>query len=249
MLCSECFSTTVIYNHIHPLHPIDAIVTENPMRGLALAKRRIRKLGFFRVAGQVAFSAFIVPLLSASSKKRIAAIKRQYPFDETELPADKISHFSSVNDEACITRLEELKPDIVLVNGTRILSSGLLNRVQAVFINMHAGITPQYRGVHGAYWALAQNDPEHCGVTVHLVDKGIDTGGILFQARIQVTGSDNFVTYPYLQFGEGLTLIRKAIEAAKENSLHPLPHSSKGKLWYHPTIWYYLIQRVFRGKK
>ena len=42
---------------------------------------------------------------------------------------------------------------------------------------MHAGITPQYRGVHGGYWAVVNNDPEHCGVTIHFVDKGIDTGG------------------------------------------------------------------------
>lgn len=220
------------------------------MRGMALAKRRMKKLGLFRVAGQIAFSAMIAPLLKMGSKKRVAAIKEKYRFDETRLPADKINHFHSVNDPDCIAKLQELKPDIVLVNGTRILSSKLLDAIPAVFINMHAGITPQYRGVHGAYWALMQNDKENCGVTVHLVDKGIDTGGVLFQSSIETSKRDNFITYPYLQFGEGLPLMRKAIEAAEQNNLKPVkPGSGNSKLWYHPTIWQYLYLRIFKGKK
>lgn len=220
------------------------------MRGMALAKRRMKKLGLFRVAGQIAFSAMIAPLLKMGSKRRVADIKEKYRFDETELPADKISHFHSVNDPDCIAKLQELKPDIVLVNGTRILSSKLLDAIPAVFINMHAGITPQYRGVHGAYWALVKDDKDNCGVTVHLVDKGIDTGGILFQSRIETTKQDNFITYPYLQFGEGLPLIKKAIEAAEQNNLQPVKgNPENSKLWYHPTIWQYLYLRIFKGKK
>jgi len=250
MLCSDCFSTVAIYNYINRYYAISEIITEDPMRGLALAKRRIKKLGFFRVMGQVAFSAMIVPILKIRRKKRIAAIKEKYQFDETKLPAGKITHFNSVNDSACIAKLQELKPDIVLVNGTRILSSKLLEAIPAIFINMHAGITPQYRGVHGAYWALVQNDRDHCGVTVHLVDKGIDTGGILFQCLIETTRQDNFITYPYLQFGEGLSLMREAIEAAEQNNLQPIKHSSgNSRLWYHPTIWQYLYLRIFKGKK
>jgi methionyl-tRNA formyltransferase len=250
LLCSDCFSTVVIYNYISKFYPISEIITEDPMRGLALAKRRIKKLGFFRVAGQVAFSVMIVPLLKIGRKKRISFISKKYQFDEAKLTADKITHFNSVNDPACIAKLKECKPDIVLVNGTRILSSNLLDSIPAIFINMHAGITPQYRGVHGGYWALAKNDPDNCGVTVHLVDKGIDTGGILFQSRITTTKQDNFITYPFLQIGEGLQLMKKAIEAAEQNNLHPLEkNSDKGRLWYHPTIWQYLWLRIIKGKK
>ncbi len=50
---------------------------------------------------------------------------------------------------------------------------------------MHAGITLRYRGVHGGYWALAEQHPEWVGTTVHLVDPGIDTGGILAQSTFE----------------------------------------------------------------
>ena len=250
ILCSECFSTTVLYNYISRYYSIDHIITEDPMRGMALAKRRIKKLGLFRVAGQVLFSGTVVPFLRLFSRNRIKKIKDGYPFDETPLPPGKKIHFSSVNKESCIHLLKELNPDIVIVNGTRIISSKVLESTDAVFINLHTGITPKYRGVHGGYWALANNDKENCGVTIHIVDKGVDTGGILYQSVIPVTRKDNFITYPYLQFGEGLPLMKKAIDDITINKVVGItPRTNESALWYHPTIWQYLGRRILRGIK
>ena len=105
---------------------------------------------------------------------------------------------------------------VVVVNGTRIIARRVLEASDAVFINTHCGITPEYRGVHGGYWALYRSDPENCGVTVHLVDPGIDTGGILAQQRIEPGPHDNFVTYPYLQLAAGLPLLVEAVGSALE---------------------------------
>ncbi len=250
LLCSECFSTTVLYNHINSTFPVPHIIIEEPMRGMALAKRRFKKLGFFRTAGQILFSLVIVRLVKMGSGKRVKQIVDQYKFNESAIPEDKKTKFSSANDAACIEFLQQVKPDIVLVNGTRILSKRLLESVNATFINMHTGITPQYRGVHGGYWAVVNNDYERCGVTIHLVDKGIDTGAVLYQTKINVTPKDNFVTYPYLQFGEGVPLVAKAVQDVTNNSLKSyIPSGDKGKLWYHPTIWQYLYYRIFKNKK
>ena len=103
---------------------------------------------------------------------------------------------------------------------------------------MHAGITPRYRGVHGGYWALASGDAAHCGVTVHLVDAGIDTGGILAQALIRPTPVDSFVTYPLLQLAAGLPLLVDAARAGLAGTLRPLPAdaASPSRLWSHPTL-------------
>lgn len=250
LLCSDCFSTTTLYNYINERVPVQQIIIEEPMRGMALAKRRFKKLGFFRTTGQILFSLIIVRLVRVTAGKRMKEIIAQYKFNESPLPGDKIKRFVSANDDECIAFLRELQPDIVLVNGTRILSKKLLSAVNAVFINMHTGITPQYRGVHGGYWAVVNNHPDKCGVTIHLVDKGIDTGAVLYQGLIQVTKKDNFVTYPYLQFGEGIPLVGKAVEDAVLGRLQPkVPPGDKGTLWYHPTIWQYLYHRIFRNKK
>lgn len=250
LLCTDCYSTTALYNYITKEYAIDSVIIEQPLRGLALAKRRFRRLGFFRVCGQIAFSLFIVPFINWFGKKRVKEIKQAYGFDETPIPEEKITRFNTVNDEDCIRLLEKINPDIVLVNGTRIISKKLLERCRAVFINMHAGITPQYRGVHGGYWAVVNNDLENCGVTIHLVDKGIDTGGILYQKKISITKKDNYISYPFLQLGEGLPLILKATGDVLTDQLKlQLSSAAASKLWYHPTIWQYLYNRIFRNKK
>lgn len=248
LLCSECFSTTVIYNAVNNRYAIDRVITEQPMRGMNLAKRRMKKLGWFRVGGQILFSVLIVPFIRRTAQTRLREIFSFYQFDETPIPAEIKTAVESVNEEACIRLLQELEPDLVIVNGTRIISRKVLESTKAVFINMHTGITPKYRGVHGGYWAMVNKEASLCGVTIHLVDKGIDTGGILSQGLIPVTPRDNYSTYPYLQFGEGIPLMLKAVEDFHFNRLQTRESLTKeSALWYHPTIWQYLITRITKG--
>jgi methionyl-tRNA formyltransferase len=46
--------------------------------------------------------------------------------------------------------------------------------------NIHNSPLPKYRGVNPINWALKNNEKSH-GVTLHIVDKGVDTGDILDQ--------------------------------------------------------------------
>lgn len=141
--------------------------------------------------------------------------------------------------------LIQLQPDIIVVNGTRIISKKILNCTTATFINMHVGITPTYRGSHGGYWALYNNDAKNFGTTIHLVDAGVDTGGILKQVFLTPTKKDNFTTYPIIQIGDG---INSLIEVVKESFIkQPTVISnqlSKSELYYQPTIWTYLFNKT-----
>ena len=67
--------------------------------------------------------------------------------------------------------------------------------------------------MHGGYWALVSGHPEACGVTVHLVDEGIDSGGILAQSVITPGPADCFVTYPLMQLGVGLPVAPRGFAA------------------------------------
>ena len=118
----------------------------------------------------------------------------------------------SVNDERTVALLTSLRPVLVVVNGTRIIATRVLESAGCPVVNLHAGITPRYRGVHGGYWALAEHHPEWVGTTVHLVDPGIDTGGVLAQSVFDVTGEDSFATYPYLHLVHGLPLLGDQVD-------------------------------------
>jgi methionyl-tRNA formyltransferase len=188
-------------------------------------------------------------LLDKTSHKRINEILQQYELSCKPIPEEKIIHLSSVNSDQCLKELEQLQPNLIIVHGTRIISKKILTGVTANFINIHAGITPRYRGSHGAYWALANDDKDNCGVTVHFVDAGIDTGKVLFQEKIPVTAKDNFATYGYLQLGVGLQLLKIAVRNFFEKKLVPVEKKLDSALWHHPTLWGYISNRILKKVK
>lgn len=249
MVCTDCENTRILYHGIKNAIPVSTIITEEPVSKSILIKRRIKKLGLIVVAGQLLFQGGIVPFLRKIVSGKVKAIIQDKGLDVSPLPAEKIIKVTSVNNAAFIEAIKAAHADLIIVNGTRIISAATLQQVNCPIINIHVGITPLYRGVHGAYWALAKNDKKNCGVTVHAIDKGIDTGGILAQATIETSNADNFITYPYLQFEKAIELVKDVVPAILSGSstfLQAPPGVSK--LWYHPTIWQYLRNR-FKGIK
>ena len=49
-------------------------------------------------------------------------------------------------------------------------------------INIHAGLSPYYRGSDCNFWALYDDNPHLVGATIHLLSKGLDNGPILYHA-------------------------------------------------------------------
>jgi methionyl-tRNA formyltransferase len=249
LVCTDCDNTRILYHGIKNDVAVSHIITEGLVSKKLLIKRRIKRLGLFTVFGQLMFQAGIVPLMRKLSAKKVNRLLAERKLDTSPLPADKITAVSSVNDETFINAIRSLSPDLILVNGTRVISAKVLAHINCPIINVHVGITPLYRGVHGAYWALANNDEAHCGVTVHAIDKGIDTGSILAQDTIATTPKDNFITYPYLQFEKAIGLVKRVIPSILSNGLSfQPPPKGISKLWYHPTIWQYFRNR-FKGIK
>lgn len=250
ILAGKGYSTNILYNSLKNEFKNLKIIVEEPINKKEFLLKRIKKLGLWQVAGQILFQAVIVKLLNRVSKKRKKEIIKQYQLDDSVLPENIVIPVKSINNEMCLQNLKTLNPDIVIVNGTRIISNKILNCITAEFINMHVGITPKYRGVHGGYWALVNNDKKNFGVTVHVVDSGIDTGKILYQTIISTDKKDNFVTYPYLQLAAGIPFMKKTLAEKLDNKISPeIKSSGQSKLWHHPTIWQYLFYRITKGVK
>lgn len=237
-----------LYNRIRSRVEIDQVILEDKEPLGVFLKRRIKRLGLLKVASQVLFKAVAVPILTKRSSQRVRELKRHYNLDESPIPSQVVHACTSVNEPEIVNLIRERRPELVVVNGTRILSRDVLASISCPILNTHAGITPLYRGVHGGYWACVQNDRAHCGVTVHLVDPGIDTGGILYQSTIPTNDDDNYLTYPVHQQAVGLELMEKAINDARDGKLRTqLPPQGSSKLWYHPGFFEYLANGVSKG--
>ena len=171
----------IVYNALADEFRIEAVIREAKPARSSLLKRRLGRLGWRTVFGQIAFATFIIPLLRIEGAGRRRKLLLQYGLNESPLPPSRVVDVPSVNDLQTIALLKDLSPQLVIVNGTRILNETVLNATGATFLNTHVGVTPLYRGVHGGYWALASGDPEFFGVTIHKIDKGIDTGEVVSQ--------------------------------------------------------------------
>ncbi|MEO5347264.1 MAG: formyl transferase [Magnetococcus sp. YQC-9] len=248
LLCGDNFSSRVMFHALHSHFTIIKVIIENKPSSLSIIRRRLRKLGVAAVTGQILFKIFNV-FLGYFSSRRIHELIRFYAIHDLPIPSVMITRVASVNDPTVMKILQSINPDAIVVNGTRIIAPAILSSVSAPFLNTHMGITPKYRGVHGGYWALAMQDPENCGVTVHLVDAGIDTGGILYQDRIHPEASDNFNTYPIHQIAKAIPLMRQALNDIKNHTLENKISKPPSFLWHHPTLWTYLVNRWYRNVK
>jgi folate-dependent phosphoribosylglycinamide formyltransferase PurN len=224
------------------------VILEQRSRRSAFLLQRARSLGPIAALGQALFAAAAVPLLRWRARPRIHAIARAHGLRNEALRAP--ATFASVNSDAARAALAQIDPAVVVVSGTRLIEPATLGAVDAPFLNMHAGITPLYRGVHGGYWALAEGRPELVGTTIHLLDEGLDTGPVVDRRFFAVTAADSFATYPYLHTAHGLPGLLDAVEAALRGRPAPLEALDlPSRLRYHPTLWGYLATRARTGTR
>jgi methionyl-tRNA formyltransferase len=219
-----------------------------PGSRLNLVKKRIKKLGLMKVLLQLLFMKGLVPLLTYESRKRREEIIKGH--DQNSIKNHpNVFKPKSINDPQVINFVNNLNPDVVIVSGTGIINKNIIENLKMYLINIHVGITPKYRGVHGGYWALVNNDHENCGVTVHLIDNGIDTGGVICQKLIIPSSKDNYATYPLLQMSKGFECIKEAILEIEQNRLTIKENNLESKLYYHPTVTEYLYHRIINKIK
>ena len=248
LFCGKGESSDIVYSFLKEKYKLEGIVIDSPSSKKLLLKRRVKKLGYMKVFLQVLFMKGIIPLLKLESKKRRKELIADLDIKSLDDFGDVLRP-SSINDSSVIEYVKSKNADLIIVNGTRIIKKDILLGMDLPLINLHVGITPKYRGVHGGYWALVNKDKKHFGVTAHLVDPGIDTGGIISQRIIEISKEDNFCTYPILQLKEGLLCIEEAIDQVKNNKISILKNNLKSNLYYHPTITNYLFHRMFNGVK
>ena len=224
-----------------------SILKEDPEPKFAIVRRRARLVGWSQAAGQVAFG-LLQKIVQRRSAARLAAIWQQHGLNPCP-PRLGWQEIGSVNAPACRAALRDLDPDVVVVYGTRIIKWRTLGCVAAPFINYHAGINPKYRGQNGAYWARSQHDRAHAGVTVHLVDQGIDTGSVLYQAPVDFAPDDNIATISIAKWPPPCLCWCAPSRMPSRDQLRPRHIDLPSKQWFHPTLWGYLktgmVQQVW----
>jgi phosphoribosylglycinamide formyltransferase-1 len=96
-------------------------------------------------------------------------------------------------DLVLATWLEEHGVDLVVLAGyMHLLTKPFLDRFPGRIVNVHPSLLPAFPGAHAINDALAAGVAT-TGVTVHLVDEGLDTGPVLRQEEVDVAPSETLV--------------------------------------------------------
>lgn len=134
-----------------------------------------------------------------------------------ELPLDKTYGYQSVVDicrdnnidfissTSIPPRAEEtirdVGPDLIMsVYYRRIIPESIFSLARRGAFNIHPSLLPYYRGPVPTMWAI-ENGEKEFGITIHKIDKGIDTGSIAYQEK-----------YPILDDDTGYSLYVRAME-------------------------------------
>lgn len=94
-----------------------------------------------------------------------------------------------LRDDNMLNNIESKKPNIgILAWWPYILKGKILDTPRLGWVNLHPSYLPYNRGKHPNFWCLAEGTP--CGISIHFVDKGIDSGDIITQKRLDVGWED-----------------------------------------------------------
>ena len=94
----------------------------------------------------------------------------------------------SLNDDEPVGFLAKTRPDWVVYGGGGILHNSFIDAAEGRILNAHSGPLPEIRGMNACEWSLLLGIKPT--VTIHLINRGIDTGGRLKAIPIPVHQGD-----------------------------------------------------------
>ncbi len=124
----------------------------------------------------------------------------------------------SLKDEGFLNALKAWKPDLFVVVAFRLLPEAVWSIPHRGTFNLHAALLPQYRGAAPINWAII-NGEKMTGVTTFMIDKGVDTGKIMYREQCRIEETDTAGTLHDKLARIGAELVVNTTEAIIEGSV------------------------------
>ena len=123
-----------------------------------------------------------------------------------------------LRDEEFLKQLAAFKADLFVVVGFRMLPEVVWSMPKLGTFNLHAALLPQYRGAAPINWAVI-NGENISGVTTFMIDKKIDTGGIILRSECHVEPTDTAGDLHDKLMALGSTLVVETVEGLIQHNV------------------------------
>ena len=102
----------------------------------------------------------------------------------------------------------------------RIIKAEVLSRARLGCINVHPSLLPEYRGPSPLTWAIMEGKKE-TGITIMLMDAGMDTGPILAQEKMMLAQGETLTTLTHQVMRIGPALLVSATKGFLAGTVKP----------------------------
>lgn len=136
---------------------------------------------------------------------------------------------------AFLEELEKLNPELIIVVAYgKILPEYVLNYPKHGCINVHASLLPKYRGAAPIQWSIINGEAE-TGITTMYMEKGLDTGDMIFKASTEITEDETYGSLHDRLSTIGAELLVKTVVAVADGSV-PREKQNDDLSCYAPMI-------------
>lgn len=120
------------------------------------------------------------------------------------------------NNQDVIDALSDLNPNLIIVVAYgKILPEEILNLPEYGCINVHGSLLPKYRGAAPMQWAVINGETE-TGITTMYMDKGMDTGDMIYKAELPIESDDTYGVVHDKMAILGAVMLKKTLEKLVE---------------------------------
>jgi len=147
--------------------------------------------------------------------------------DQPEL----VKEVPHINHPDMIQLVDELNPDLVAVFGTSLIRGDLLTKGRLGIVNLHGGLSPEYRGADCTFWALYNAEPEKIGCTLHYIDAGIDTGRLIAHVSPGISPDDDELALFWRSVKESAQVYAELMRRLAQGESPGVVQPGKGRLY------------------
>jgi methionyl-tRNA formyltransferase len=145
---------------------------------------------------------------------------------------------SRMSEPEAMQQLQAWAPDLIVVAAFgQILRPAVLDLPAYGCINVHGSLLPRWRGAAPIHAAILNGDPQ-TGVTIMIMDPGVDTGPVLSQAAVPILPADTTLTLSERMSRVGAGLLIETLPGYLRGEIQPVDQSvySDEEPTYAPTL-------------